>query len=55
VIHFGAVRDHGTGRRRNIRPDPFLYTALDRRRADVIDRFAEGLEELVADTDTAGG
>lgn len=38
-IHFGWPRRH-------IRPNPFLYTALDRRREEVLDDFADRVQEL---------
>jgi hypothetical protein len=38
-IHFGWQR-------RNIRPNPFLYDALDRRRQTVIALFMDGIESL---------
>jgi hypothetical protein len=40
VIHFGWPRH-------NIRPQPFLYDALDKRRDEVIARFEKGVTELV--------
>jgi hypothetical protein len=40
-IHFGW-------RRRNIKPNPFMYDALDRRRDEVIDRFKDARNRLVA-------
>jgi len=39
-IHFGWAA-------RNIRPQPFLYDALDERRDDVLRRWTEELESLV--------
>lgn len=39
-IHFGW-------RVRNIEPQPFLYDALDRRRGEVIQRYQEGVDELI--------
>lgn len=39
-IHFGW-------RQRNIRPQPFLYDALDHRRADVIDVFERGIADVI--------
>ena len=39
-IHFGW-------RARNIEPQPFLYDALDRRRGEVVDRYEQGIDELV--------
>lgn len=46
LVHFGAVRDKRTGRRRNIRSNPFLYDALDARRGDVVRRYEAGLVAL---------
>jgi hypothetical protein len=46
LLHFGAVRDRRSGRRRNISPDPFLYVALDRRRQDVRDAYLAQLTKL---------
>lgn len=40
VIHFGW-------KRHNIRPNPFLYKALDSRREEVIAKFEEGLHDLI--------
>lgn len=40
VIHFGSVRHL-------IRPQPFLYDALDARRDEVVERFASQVEALV--------
>jgi len=42
-IHFGWLRRH-------IRPQPFMYRALDRRRDEVARAFAEQVEQLIADT-----
>jgi hypothetical protein len=39
-IHFGW-------RARNIEPQPFLYDALDDRRAAIAERYADGIGELV--------
>jgi hypothetical protein len=44
-IHFGW-------RARNIEPQPFLYDALDRRRDDVLDRYNDGIGDLVRRFDT---
>jgi hypothetical protein len=44
VIHFGWA-DH------NIRPQPFLYDALDERRQHVIDRWSRELEKIVSKVD----
>lgn len=42
-IHFGWKRHH-------IQPNPFLYKALDKRRAEVIAKFEKGLHDLVEHT-----
>jgi Bacteriophage HK97-gp10, putative tail-component len=47
LIHFGAVRDARTGRRRNISPQPFLYRALDSRRDEVLDAYTRSIERLL--------
>lgn len=39
-IHFGW-------RRRNIEPNPFLYSALDARRDDVVKRYEDRIDDLV--------
>lgn len=39
-IHFGWAK-------RNIRPQPFLYDALDQRREQVADRWAKSMDELL--------
>lgn len=39
-IHFGW-------RARNIEPQPFLYDALDKRRADVVRTYTEGVDTLL--------
>jgi HK97 gp10 family phage protein len=39
-IHFGWAA-------RNIRPQPFMYDALDRRRAEVVEVFDKGLKDLI--------
>lgn len=39
-IHFGW-------RIRNIEPQPFLYDALDRRRGEVVQRYHEGVDDLI--------
>jgi HK97 gp10 family phage protein len=44
VIHFGWAAHH-------IRPQPFLYDALDDRRQYVIDRWASELDKLVGKVD----
>lgn len=43
-IHFGWAK-------RNIRPQPFLYDALDERRDDVIRRWSQELQKLVNKVD----
>lgn len=43
-IHFGWAK-------RNIRPQPFLYDALDERRDDIVRRWADELEKLVRKVD----
>lgn len=43
-IHFGWAK-------RNIRPQPFLYDALDDRREDVVRRWARELDKLVNKVD----
>ena len=40
VIHFGHPR-------RNIRPQPFLYDALDQRRDEVLDEYKDRLDALI--------
>lgn len=55
LIHFGAVRDRTTGRRRNIAPQPFLYEAMDRRREDVVENYARQVEQLIGSLDTGPG
>lgn len=45
VIHFGWPR-------RNIRPQPFLYRAVDERRAEVIATYEERLNALARRIDT---
>lgn len=39
-IHFGWAR-------RNIRPQPFLYDALDERRSEVLDAYEKNLKRLI--------
>ena len=48
-IHFGWPR-------RNIEPQPFLYDALDHRRAEVIELYEKRVDELIrrADRDMPG-
>lgn len=41
VIHFGWPA-------RNIKPQPFLYQALDRRRSEVFEAYQKGLDRIVA-------
>ena len=43
-IHFGWAK-------RNIRPQPFLYNALDDRRDDIIRRWSQELDKLVSKVD----
>jgi hypothetical protein len=43
-IHFGWAK-------RNIRPQPFLYDALDERRDDIIRRWSQELDKLVSKVD----
>lgn len=45
VIHFGWIR-------RGIRPRPFLYDALDSRRAEVERRYLDALEKIAGDVGT---
>ncbi len=40
VIHFGWPR-------RNITPQPFLYDAMDRRRAEVLERYHDGVDAII--------
>ena len=42
-IHFGWARHH-------IRPNPFVYHALDSRRAEVIEKFRDGVHDFVERT-----
>lgn len=42
LIHFGWYR-------RGIAPQPFMYSALDRRRDEVLTRFVEQVERLLDD------
>lgn len=46
-IHFGWAR-------RNIAPNPFLWTALDRRRGEVEARYLAELERITAKVDDRG-
>jgi len=47
-IHFGwANRPRGEG---PIRPDPFLYRALDRRRDEVINRYEKAVDQLIRES-----
>lgn len=39
-IHFGW-------RKRNIRPQPFMYDALDARKAEVVEVFDDGIKKLI--------
>ena len=47
VIHFGWPRH-------NIAPQPVIYEALDDRRGEVIDRYRDGINKLLADKITRG-
>ena len=46
-IHFGW-------RRHNIAPNPFLYDALDQRRDEVIERYRDGVAQVLARDITRG-
>ena len=46
-IHFGWRKHH-------IRPNPFIYHALDARRGEVIATFEKGLHDLMEQTFTPG-
>jgi hypothetical protein len=47
-IHFGW-------RKRNIRPRPFLYDALDARRDDIVKVYEDGLDGFLAGLDNPSG
>lgn len=47
VVHFGTPASGLFGRIAGLPPQPFLYEALNERKPEVIQRYAEGIEEIV--------
>lgn len=47
VIHYGAHKDVRTGRRRNIRPHPFLADAIDQETPAVLAAWAGAVQDAL--------
>ena len=46
-IHWGWFIDRNTGKKRNIKPNPFLFRAFGIKRQDVIDTYERNMRKLI--------